>query len=86
MGANRDLFAVQKDGTEFPAEVGLNPIQTRDGLLVLSVIVDISERKRIDRLKEEFISTVSHELRRYRPCCVFSVVPSTPDCPKQRSA
>jgi PAS domain S-box-containing protein len=63
MGANRDLFAVQKDGTEFPAEVGLNPIQTRDGLLVLSVIVDISERKRIDRLKEEFISTVSHELR-----------------------
>jgi PAS domain S-box-containing protein len=63
MGANRHLFAVRKDGTEFPVEVGLNPIHTRDGLLVLSVIVDISERKRIERLKDEFVSTVSHELR-----------------------
>jgi len=63
MGANRDLFGVRKDGTEFPVEVGLNPIRTRKGLHVLSVIVDISERKRIERLKDEFVSTVSHELR-----------------------
>jgi PAS domain S-box-containing protein len=63
MGVNRDLFGVRKDGTEFPVEVGLNPIRTRKGLHVLSVIVDISERKRIERLKDEFVSTVSHELR-----------------------
>jgi PAS domain S-box-containing protein len=63
MGANRELFGVRKDGTEFPVEVRLNPIQTRDELLILSVIVDISERKRIERLKDEFVSTVSHELR-----------------------
>src|SRR5207244_8511815 len=55
--------ARRKDGSEFPVEVGLNPIPIQDGLLVLSVIVDISERKRVERLKGEFVSTVSHELR-----------------------
>jgi PAS domain S-box-containing protein len=63
MGAGRDLFGQRKDGSEFPVEVALNPIETREGLLVLGVIVDISERKRIEQLKDEFISTVSHELR-----------------------
>jgi PAS domain S-box-containing protein len=53
----------RKDGSEFPVEVGLNPIQAGDDILVLSVIVDTSERKRMDRLKDEFVSTVSHELR-----------------------
>jgi PAS domain S-box-containing protein len=63
MGAGRELFARRKDGSEFPVEVGLNPIQTREGVLVLGVVVDISERKRIEQLKDEFVSTVSHELR-----------------------
>ena len=60
---SRDLFGRRKDGSEFPVEVGLNPIQTQDGLVVLSVVVDVTERKRIDRLKSEFVATVSHELR-----------------------
>jgi PAS domain S-box-containing protein len=63
MGAGRDLFGRRKDGTEFPVEVGLNPIRAGDRLLILGVIVDISQRKQMERLKEEFVSTVSHELR-----------------------
>src|SRR5438128_5068934 len=45
MGAGRDLFAQRKDGSEFPVEIGLNPIQTADGILVLAAVVDISARK-----------------------------------------
>jgi PAS domain S-box-containing protein len=63
MGAGGDLFGLRKGGTEFPVEVHLNPIRAGEGFLVLGVIVDTSERKRMDRLKDEFVSTVSHELR-----------------------
>jgi PAS domain S-box-containing protein len=46
MGSGRDLFARRADGTEFPVEIGLNPIETEGGLMVLASIVDITERKR----------------------------------------
>ncbi|MGO9135185.1 MAG: PAS domain S-box protein [Methylovirgula sp.] len=63
IGRPRELFGVRKDGTDFPAEIVINPIDTPAGPLVLSVITDITERKRMERMKDEFVSTVSHELR-----------------------
>src|SRR6185503_1187784 len=39
MGADRELYAVKKDGTEVPVEIGLNPIKTVEGAFVLAAVV-----------------------------------------------
>ncbi len=49
MGAGRDLFARRKDSSEFAIEIGLNPISTRAGNLVIATVVDITARKRSEQ-------------------------------------
>jgi len=53
MGVGRDLFALRADGTEFPVEIGLNPIETDEGVMILASIVDITERQRAQQKLEK---------------------------------
>ncbi len=58
-----ELVAVNRAGHEFPVELRIWPIEVDGSCRLNAFIRDITERKRLQRLKDEFVRTVSHELR-----------------------
>ena len=63
IGSVREAEGIRRDGTIFPIEIAVSEMWIESRYIFTCIVRDTTERKKIERLKNEFVSMVSHELR-----------------------
>ncbi len=66
VATGRDLSGRRRDGSEIPVEIALNPVHAEDGIFVLAIVIDISERKKADEERQASAAALRASERRYR--------------------
>ncbi|POA98884.1 diguanylate cyclase [Chromobacterium sinusclupearum] len=63
LGHGKEVTGLHRNGATFPLELSISEMHLQGSCMFVAVARDISERKKVERIKNEFISTISHELR-----------------------